>query len=1365
MSKEDEFAYAAQALPTPTDTPYRTPRSLSRRSSRRCSPSPGPSSSPSPFLPGVDSYFRGHGESKDVVNDEKISILDPRRFTPTLHASLVSEILSLRRDLEFKTSLIENLESNLHAAKIENDTIEESLTSNAKEIRSLKRQVQVLEGGSLSAVDELAKERDEALASLSDIKQRLEGSQKKVRSQEEDAERTHALWDRDQESWEGERRNLEWKVHVVEGRLKTVLAEITAAQANNHNQEADMDAEEAVEDGLFGRESNRTSFHSNSVLGKRPMSSISNSTYDGDAHNVRFSMLSGPNGYHGAKLNGISLAEELAFNEEEEDTLEDSDLEGGQTSPDALPEERRERLTSLIVSREDQKARKVLGLPIEAVQGLVTANVSAPSTTEKMLTLDSSEKVAAVLKFQYSDTGVQYSPPPSPRLYAQSAQIVADGCNADRVSSPTENGANQSRKRVSISPVTPVEQIKVAPLTQLSTSMVSSASQTIREIDNPSSPPCTPNEALNLSHDLPTGVQTSSASTQTETHHEQQISPKLNISNAPTLMPVPIPTITIHPPLSTPSSPRNSVVLPPHTKSAACQASVLSSVKLRSISVQTEGIRIDNRAIKLPAKLLPSAISSQSPTPQLSDKEDDLPVQISSDTVVQGARLDLRSAPPVRPPPERPEHFSVESEEAYPGNNDNGPLDRGKASKIRRPFRSSSLFAGFDLAANEDPGDCGETELSDDDFRNAAPIRKTLSKVHNAWQLVPQPHRHDFEDSEIPEVDEEDEEKQDFQSIARKNMPQACSRRRSSAEREPNTTSSDMAPKWSNSMKQPDIRKKALISSGAAAHLQNSRSPNLQTTSTIAATVAAPPFPVPTRSSSRKIPLSASDGAQSPTPDSGGMFPSTRRREPARPPTKKAIVRKVRSAAASPRVERRRREDSQSTPPMSASSAAPDSPHFPPLPMDDISSPHYGHVGQLYKHDQRPSTSTSDAANTARDGSIPQTSVVDAIAQTMVGEWMWKYVRKRKSFGVSETPQADWDVSKGAADGSANLTGTGTRHKRWVWLAPYERAVMWSSKQPTSGSALLGKSGRKLMIQSVLDVRDDTPSPKGSTPQQTFSRSILILTPQRALKFTAISKERHYVWLSALSFLSHSTLGVHDLGPRPPIPEQEYGLPPRQNAATLRRNPIRDSIRVAKGKARPNINATRAYTSPVGGIRPEPTQRTNLHYGPDEEIPDAAEPPLVPRFSNHARKRSNTGPRQSVGSFRSLANHAAFASNHSLNTVTSGETHPPTSFGSIGHGSGRSSLSPRTSEASGPSGIVVNNFFDAVGTVRMEAFVERPRGYTEEQNQRPTRKSYRTREGRKKDMSYWGVNNGGHALPVEEGGEVPFRSDDPFRGF
>lgn len=72
---------------------------------------------------------------------------------------------------------------------------------------------------------------------------------------------------------------------------------------------------------------------------------------------------------------------------------------------------------------------------------------------------------------------------------------------------------------------------------------------------------------------------------------------------------------------------------------------------------------------------------------------------------------------------------------------------------------------------------------------------------------------------------------------------------------------------------------------------------------------------------------------------------------------------------------------------------------------------------------------------------------------------MYKYVRRRKSFGKTDAKDS-WE-GKSTDEVSANITSSGVRHRRWVWLAPYERAVMWSSKQPTSGPALLGKSGRK----------------------------------------------------------------------------------------------------------------------------------------------------------------------------------------------------------------------------------------------------------------------------------------------------------------
>jgi hypothetical protein len=114
------------------------------------------------------------------------------------------------------------------------------------------------------------------------------------------------------------------------------------------------------------------------------------------------------------------------------------------------------------------------------------------------------------------------------------------------------------------------------------------------------------------------------------------------------------------------------------------------------------------------------------------------------------------------------------------------------------------------------------------------------------------------------------------------------------------------------------------------------------------------------------------------------------------------------------------------------------------------------------------SAQVADTTGKADVGRASQGTVIDAIAATMVGEWMWKYVRRRKSFGVQESPQDL--MGRPGTDGSVNVTGNGVRHKRWVWLSPYERAVMWSTKQPASNSALMGKSGRKRKYTMCLKV-------------------------------------------------------------------------------------------------------------------------------------------------------------------------------------------------------------------------------------------------------------------------------------------------------
>lgn len=334
-----------------------------------------------------------------------------------------------------------------------------------------------------------------------------------------------------------------------------------------------------------------------------------------------------------------------------------------------------------------------------------------------------------------------------------------------------------------------------------------------------------------------------------------------------------------------------------------------------------------------------------------------------------------------------------------------------------------------------------------------------------------------------------------------------------------------------------------------------------------------------------------------------------------------------------------------------------------------------------------------------------------------------------------------------------------------------------------------------------MDVKDDTPAPKGLGPL--FNRSILILTPARALKFTAVSADRHYVWLTALSFLAHSSQAVPEIVGAPPQPQPvpDFELPGRP-----RRNGIRDSIRIAKG---------RTASARGGPVAMESFQEN----GPEESIPesasfdtsrnemsiDIADPPYVPRFTErggdrpgyynapplgHGRKRSNTGPRVPPPlSFRGFSGpassgHAATSSTAGLSVGTAGSSdiYQSQGSGSVVGGyagmstSGRSSV--RTSEASSRPTAVVNNFFDAVGTVRMEAFISpmamskfddypneldemdvlamRRRHSRDRRRRSRNRDSYYSNKPRTSDDWYSGSKTAG---------EEDWHYDDPFRGF
>ncbi|EJD03472.1 uncharacterized protein FOMMEDRAFT_20543 [Fomitiporia mediterranea MF3/22] len=130
----------------------------------------------------------------------------------------------------------------------------------------------------------------------------------------------------------------------------------------------------------------------------------------------------------------------------------------------------------------------------------------------------------------------------------------------------------------------------------------------------------------------------------------------------------------------------------------------------------------------------------------------------------------------------------------------------------------------------------------------------------------------------------------------------------------------------------------------------------------------------------------------------------------------------------------------------------------------------------------------------SRTANMPSSStdpaIIHAITQTMIGEWLYKYTRRTIGKGHGER-----------------------RHKRFFWVHPYTKTLYWSSGDPGS-TTVTEQSAKSAYIDSVRSVLDPNPMPPGL-----YQYSIVISTPQREMKFTAPTKERHEIWLNALNFL------------------------------------------------------------------------------------------------------------------------------------------------------------------------------------------------------------------------------------------------------
>jgi len=945
----DYFQYGA--LASPARTPEHTPPELATSKPSSRGRAKHRDFSTNSLLPSFDAS----SDSRDA----NAHAFDANRFTPTLHASLVSEILSLRRELDSKHQFIDTLEESLKTTNTENENLSAQLRESTKKAKQLEQKFKLLENGTFDAVEGLLGERDNVKTANQELRNKLDAANKKAKVLEQETVRSRETWDKERQSWQNEKRQLEHKVHVSETRLGAVVEEVRthhlASQAQQASEDASDDSD-AASIRTFRRENHARNQSSLSIRSLAP--SIGSFRRPGMT----------------------SLANELNSDDDDYGT---EDLEGDEDEDLPLFAQNRSSINSRTSAISDRKAKKILGLTVKSDSDALTEGEVVRGTSIESLRTPSFAE-----RFGLQMAKMSFSRSSSPAR--QKAETTGD---APKTLTVDQNGTVESG--MVPTQAKPSEQGHQPRLPSLVTSD--------RLVEAPMSPPDTPHYVamVDAHKEISAKSTYQSSSTQTDLAVAGDLASRRNVAMAPVEV-LPVPAITIQPPMS----PRaGDSVLPPGMRSSSVQTEVAAVTPMSDAGVQTDEIRIARRPIKLPPHLLPSALEqggfNASHETQTTTKHR---VAMHRSTFSKdGNRFPLK--PIVLPPPKL---RSVAHEKHHQSESD--PLQDTPSHWY------------------EDPDVNDRLAESSDDMRAIFGNMPGLARP-NVRSLFNGP----------PKTVPENRAVSPANFVVSPERPSVFAH----SKRMGSVGSSNQSRPPSSRGTSHSVRVGPFFSS----YERNSSRPN---TASSYGAAPPPPFPIPGRMSSRPP---SNEGPRSPTRREAHSMRSHRSSNDSRIAPDGGL-RKVQSSGTmrtNARMSPRRRRRAPNLEPIK--SMAFDTPSKDNLLLPGIETPTHEELGvpngKSYILDS-PDFDQDSAVEEEEEKSQDEV-IVDAIAGTMVGEWMWKYVRRRRSFGIGESRGDQTD--EGAT--------SGVRHKRWVWLSPYEQTVMWSSKQPNSGPALLGKPGRK----------------------------------------------------------------------------------------------------------------------------------------------------------------------------------------------------------------------------------------------------------------------------------------------------------------
>ncbi|CAN3377265.1 hypothetical protein DIURU_003484 [Diutina rugosa] len=135
------------------------------------------------------------------------------------------------------------------------------------------------------------------------------------------------------------------------------------------------------------------------------------------------------------------------------------------------------------------------------------------------------------------------------------------------------------------------------------------------------------------------------------------------------------------------------------------------------------------------------------------------------------------------------------------------------------------------------------------------------------------------------------------------------------------------------------------------------------------------------------------------------------------------------------------------------------------------------------------SVRTTGMLSMATTASFTDKSMMPAITQVMMGEYLQKYYRS-------------WSSSN-------------QRHERYFWVHPYSVTLYWSRENPILNNPNEMKT-KAVAIMDVKSVDDNNPYPTGL-----YHKSIIVYSTNRQIKITCASRQRHNIWYNALRYLIH----------------------------------------------------------------------------------------------------------------------------------------------------------------------------------------------------------------------------------------------------